>query len=90
MQVTKLTLHSPEARFNDPQFSARAYKSDLDSISHKLSRILGMSLDDLTSGKVPLSQTLKGSLRRGTGIYFPFLSPPSLGGLTCSPKYPLG
>lgn len=64
----KHTLQSPEARFQDPQYTARLGKQDLATISQKMSHTLGHKLSDLLSGKTPLSQISKPTpVPRGTG-----------------------
>ena len=68
VQAMKYTLHSPEARFQDPRYTARLGKQDLATISQKMSHTLGHKLSDLLSGKTPLSQISKPTpVPRGTG-----------------------
>lgn len=68
MQVMKQSLHSPEQRFHDPQYTARLQKQDLATISQKLNQTLGVRLSDLISGKLALSQTSRpASVSKETG-----------------------
>ena len=68
LQVIKQSLHSPEFRFEDPNYSARAQKADVSVISKKMHSALGVKLSDLTSGRVDLaSMANPDSVFSGTG-----------------------
>lgn len=65
----KHSLHSPERKFEDPQYSARNQKADLDLISRKLQEALDVRLVDLTGGRVKLtSMADPDSVISGTGM----------------------
>ena len=55
LQEIRHKLHSPESRFQDPNYSAKRRKADLAAAEAHVSRSLGVRLSDLTSGAVALT-----------------------------------